>query len=284
MTCATLNNLWLITWDSTESIATRPLALQKDGTWYTYGIDLPKNVTEIFSNIGGIRTAYTYTPYGQESSTGNVTQPIRWSSEYNDTELGMVYYNYRHYNPLDGRWISRDYMEQSNLYIFPQVGIDYLGLDNKYGLPDAFWNWYHDCRKKDYIKKLPGERKQKSKNCPKDVFDPKNTDLPREDAMELYEEWLDIGSPRVRKGDKCNGRKGKPNRKKKFEDYSGWERVGDAALGTLAVLAAGAIVVATIAEDVGTGGAGVADDPASFAASGASAAWGWSLLSAAFAL
>ena len=25
-----------------------------------------------------------------------------------DGELGLVYYNYRHYNPQDGRWISRD--------------------------------------------------------------------------------------------------------------------------------------------------------------------------------
>ena len=79
------------------------ISCKRGSTRYTRGIDLPKNVTEIFSNIGGIRTAYTYTPYGQENSSGNVTQPIRWSSEYNDTELGMVYYNYRHYNPLDGR-------------------------------------------------------------------------------------------------------------------------------------------------------------------------------------
>ena len=30
-------------------------------------------------------------------------QPIQWSSEYNDEELGLVYYNYRHLNPHDGR-------------------------------------------------------------------------------------------------------------------------------------------------------------------------------------
>ena len=36
-------SLWYITWDPTQNIATRPLALQKDGTWYTYGWDLTKN-------------------------------------------------------------------------------------------------------------------------------------------------------------------------------------------------------------------------------------------------
>jgi len=25
-----------------------------------------------------------------------------------DDELGLIYYNYRHLNPRDGRWISRD--------------------------------------------------------------------------------------------------------------------------------------------------------------------------------
>ena len=30
-------SLWYIAWDPTQQIATRPLALQKDGAWYTYG-------------------------------------------------------------------------------------------------------------------------------------------------------------------------------------------------------------------------------------------------------
>ena len=29
--------LWYITWDPTQQNATRPLALQKDGAWHTYG-------------------------------------------------------------------------------------------------------------------------------------------------------------------------------------------------------------------------------------------------------
>ena len=106
--------LWYITWDPTQQIATRPLAIQKDGTWYTYGWDLTKNICEVYRNNGTLGTSYTYTPYGLPSQStngaaaGGVSQPIQWSSEYNDTELGLVYYNYRHYNPVDGRWIGRD--------------------------------------------------------------------------------------------------------------------------------------------------------------------------------
>ena len=72
--------LWLITRDPTEPVATRPLAIQKDGTWYTYGLDLTKNVCEVFGATGYIRTAYTYSPYGSVTASGNVTQPIQWSS------------------------------------------------------------------------------------------------------------------------------------------------------------------------------------------------------------
>ena len=125
--------LWYITWDPTQPIATRPLAIQKDGTWYTYGWDLTKNICEVYSSSGYIRTSYTYAPYSDVSSTGNVEQPNQWSSEFNDTELGLIYYNYRHYNPVDGRWIGRDEISGSNLYSYTSIPItnfDSLGLEN----------------------------------------------------------------------------------------------------------------------------------------------------------
>ena len=126
--------LWLITWDPAEGEATRPLALQKDGTWYTYGLDITKNVWELFSSSGYIRTAYDYTPFGGVTEEGDAAQPVQWSSEVYDAELAMMYYNYRHYNPMDGRWISRDPIAEDggwNLYGFVENdGVsrwDYLG-------------------------------------------------------------------------------------------------------------------------------------------------------------
>ena len=108
--------LWLLTWDSTQPIATRPLAIRKDGTWFAYGWDLTKNVCEVFGPAGYLRTAYTYTPYGEVSASGDVEQPIQWSSEFNDTEHGLVYYNYRHCNPVDGRWMGRDIIFREELF------------------------------------------------------------------------------------------------------------------------------------------------------------------------
>ncbi|MCI9206007.1 MAG: hypothetical protein HFJ62_06285, partial [Akkermansia muciniphila] len=47
---------------------------------------------------------------------GNAAEdnPFRFSSEYADDELGLVYYNYRYYNPQDGRWISRDPVDEQS--------------------------------------------------------------------------------------------------------------------------------------------------------------------------
>ena len=59
--------LWLITWDPTQAVATRPLAIQKDATWYTYGWDVTKNTCEVFKTNGTIGTVYTYSPYGKAS-------------------------------------------------------------------------------------------------------------------------------------------------------------------------------------------------------------------------
>ncbi|MBE6434569.1 MAG: RHS repeat-associated core domain-containing protein, partial [Akkermansiaceae bacterium] len=124
--------IWFITWDPTQNLGTRPLAIQKDGTWYTYGFDITKNVSEIFSSNGYISTIYSYTPYGSVFATGSVSQPIQWSSEIYDSDLNLTYYNYRYYNPLDGRWINRDYLSYTNMYTYaaqnPLLMVDVLGL------------------------------------------------------------------------------------------------------------------------------------------------------------
>ena len=84
--------------------------------------DLLKNATALFGIRAGRRALYEYGPYGNIlRMEGNAAEdnPFRFSSEYADDELGLVYYNYRYYNPQNGRWISRDPMmerPQENLY------------------------------------------------------------------------------------------------------------------------------------------------------------------------
>ena len=100
--------------------------------------DAMKNVTSLFGEAHGRRALYEYRPYGGlVTSEGNMAQETHssFSSEYMDDELGLIYYNYRHLNPHDGRWISRDpIMEQGgwNLFAFVNnngiINFDYLGL------------------------------------------------------------------------------------------------------------------------------------------------------------
>jgi len=137
--------LWLITWDPSQSVATRPLAIQKDGTWFTYGWDLSKNICEVYGQHGYIRTNYSYSPYGAVTISGDVTQPIQWSSECMDSEMALVYYNFRHYNPMYGRWVGRDILGEApsyNLYLYlhnyPSNRIDILGNAPDYAPQD--WN------------------------------------------------------------------------------------------------------------------------------------------------
>ena len=97
-----------------------------------------------YDNIGNRKTAQepvgelAYSPYGQAASTGDLVQPVQWSAEMHDDDLALVYYNYRYYNPRDGRWINRDPIAEQggwNLYAFlgnsTQDKVDRLGLEDK---------------------------------------------------------------------------------------------------------------------------------------------------------
>ena len=132
--------LWFVTWDPSQPTATRPLAIQKDGTWFTYGYDLTKNICEVFGPAGYIRTTYSYAPFGSVTASDNsVVQPFQWSSEHYDSELDLVYYNFRHYSPSLGRFLSRDPIEEQggvNLYSAffngPSQYFDFGGLQSNF--------------------------------------------------------------------------------------------------------------------------------------------------------
>ncbi len=91
---------------------------------YRVSSDLPKNVTALFGQAAGRRAQYEHDPYGNPiNTTGDAAglNPFRYSSEYHDEDLGLIYYNYLHYNPTDGRWINRDPIAERggvNLYGF----------------------------------------------------------------------------------------------------------------------------------------------------------------------
>ena len=127
------------TWDPTESVATRPLAFyQPNDQPQFYAIDGNKNVSELVSSAdGSISAHYEYAPFGEVIlSFGDFafTNPFRFSSEYADDALALVYYNYRHYEPTIGRWLSYDFENGDSAYVLYNFVVndsvsfvDYLG-------------------------------------------------------------------------------------------------------------------------------------------------------------
>ena len=104
-----------------------------------------KNVSELVSyqSVRGVPAHYEYAPFGAvTAATTNTaftafnvaeTNPFRFSSEYADDALGLVYYNYRHYNTADGRWMNYDRHNPFAGYVFVMndgIGqTDYLCLE-----------------------------------------------------------------------------------------------------------------------------------------------------------
>ncbi|UDQ98350.1 RHS repeat-associated core domain-containing protein [Lentisphaerota bacterium WC36G] len=88
---------------------------------------------------GEVIKKYDYTPFGQLAKTDeNVENVFKFSSEYAEKETGLIYYNYRYYNPTTGKWIKRDPIGEdggAGLYVMIDNDcvnyIDNLGLSNK---------------------------------------------------------------------------------------------------------------------------------------------------------
>ena len=143
-------------WDPTEPVATRPLAwFGSNAPPRLYTHDGNKNVSEVVAAASGTNATvevvahYDYAAFGaviaQKGGCAE-TNPWRFSSEYEDTELGLDYYNYRHYEPVTGRWMRRDPIDAFCLYVWcdnrpcNSSGVDVLGLTNE---PGAFgWDNY----------------------------------------------------------------------------------------------------------------------------------------------
>ena len=124
-------------WDPTEPIATRPLIFRpvSDDVAY-YFHDGNKNVSDLVGIHGSV-AHYDYTPFGVPMASSPSENPYRFSSEYFNETLGLTYYNYRHYQPNNGRWCSKDpigELDGVNLFSFVSNSpfqFDWLGLLKK---------------------------------------------------------------------------------------------------------------------------------------------------------
>jgi RHS repeat-associated protein len=95
------------------------------------------NISEYLTATGTTAAHFEYDPFGNtvvNTDTANLFT-YRFSTKPRDIETGLYYYGYRYYDPLGGRWSSKDPIGERggvNLYGFVRNNglnrIDFLGL------------------------------------------------------------------------------------------------------------------------------------------------------------
>ncbi|MGD9420646.1 MAG: RHS repeat-associated core domain-containing protein [Verrucomicrobiota bacterium JB025] len=126
---------------------TIPAGETNAGTYYpTY--DGNGNVSEYLDSGGSVAAHYEYDPFGNDI-TPTTAQGLkqaefshRFSTKPLDEETGLYYYGHRYYDPVTGRWPSRDPIgERGGLNLYGFVGnsgvgrFDYLGMSSGNGNP-----------------------------------------------------------------------------------------------------------------------------------------------------
>jgi RHS repeat-associated protein len=102
--------------------------------------DLQGNVTTLIDALNGTVTGrFEYSPFGELlRATGPAAAQVRlrFSTKYEDAETGWVYYGHRFYDPIPGRWLSRDPLEEQgglNLYAFANNNApNYYDVDGRF--------------------------------------------------------------------------------------------------------------------------------------------------------
>ena len=112
------------------------LSVSQGGSSFYPTFDGNGNVSEYLASDGEVAAHFEYDPFGNTVvDTDSADQfSYRFSTKPLDFETGLYYYAYRYYDPVTGRWSSRDPIEEmggSNLYSFvgnsPTDGWDVLG-------------------------------------------------------------------------------------------------------------------------------------------------------------
>lgn len=106
---------------------------------HTFSYDSNGNVILLTDGLGRETGRYAYDAFGKTlTATGPAAQlnRYRFSTKPMEEESGLVYYGYQYYDPVTGRWPSRDPIgELGGVNVYGMVGNraiviwDYLGLD-----------------------------------------------------------------------------------------------------------------------------------------------------------
>jgi len=131
--------------DSTGHTVTKQffdLGEQINGTNYYFAKDHLRSIREVVDGSGNVQASYDYDPYGRQAVLSQaVTADFGYAGMYANKSSGLNLTVFRVYDPDEGRWLSRDPIQEQdglNLYAYvkdnPINRIDPLGL---YGTTDC---------------------------------------------------------------------------------------------------------------------------------------------------
>lgn len=130
-------NIGQTVWDPTEPVATRPLVWLGEDGLACFFHDGNKNVVDFVpTGVAPSACHYAYTPFGMDTGSAGDPNPWRFSSEWQDEEMCVIYYNHRHYGYMVGRWLAIDplhefvILENEKNNVFAQPHELYLFVQN----------------------------------------------------------------------------------------------------------------------------------------------------------
>jgi RHS repeat-associated protein len=95
-----------------------------NNTWTMsfYGYDGAGSVRQLTDPAGAVTDTYEYDAFGNKNnSTGTTPNEFLYRGEQFDADLGLYYLRARYYNPLSGRFMSRDPDEECDCSSIPEA-------------------------------------------------------------------------------------------------------------------------------------------------------------------
>lgn len=85
-----------------------PLALERSGQFYYYHQDGLSSITAISDQNRTVVQRYSYSVFGQPRPTTSFRNSYQYTAREYDKETGLYFYRARYYDPMEGRFISKD--------------------------------------------------------------------------------------------------------------------------------------------------------------------------------